>query len=291
MYPPEPAHPSNIQIVDPAPPARAPHLGLGGALYAFRRDPAAPQDQGARRPPRIVRVTAEHLHDRPSLRGVLLDRLAHLFQMDVANEYAGVPLPYLAFHGPQEKPIVYSPTLTHPNYPNSRPGFSYDFSAPPIEIDAGTEVVEPDPLTFVCAKCADPLYLGQSGKQKIWALRCGHVFCGKCLATMAKPSAEEDTPFAPPKARLVSKPVPSRREGLRSQGTVREPPPQLETRKTRTGKGRAKLRTKDFLYICPVPNCYKEHWSMKEEGADETDDDGLEGWKPRENDGAVEMFA
>ncbi|KAK4048676.1 hypothetical protein OIV83_004646 [Microbotryomycetes sp. JL201] len=36
-------------------------------------------------------------------------------------------------------------------------------------------------LEPVCASCLDPLYLAQSGDQRIWALKCGHVVCGKCL--------------------------------------------------------------------------------------------------------------
>lgn len=39
-------------------------------------------------------------------------------------------------------------------------------------------VVELEP---VCASCSTPLLLGQSGLGRLWALRCGHIVCGKCI--------------------------------------------------------------------------------------------------------------
>lgn len=39
-------------------------------------------------------------------------------------------------------------------------------------------VVELEP---VCAACATPLLLAQTGMRRIWALKCGHVVCGACV--------------------------------------------------------------------------------------------------------------
>ncbi|GAA5844113.1 hypothetical protein JCM11251_001823 [Rhodosporidiobolus azoricus] len=33
----------------------------------------------------------------------------------------------------------------------------------------------------VCASCLDPLFLGGEGARKVYALKCGHVVCAKCL--------------------------------------------------------------------------------------------------------------
>lgn len=36
-------------------------------------------------------------------------------------------------------------------------------------------------LVPTCASCFDPLFLECEGERRLWALRCGHVVCGKCI--------------------------------------------------------------------------------------------------------------
>ncbi|BGP35714.1 CDC16 protein [Rhodotorula toruloides] len=40
----------------------------------------------------------------------------------------------------------------------------------------------PEEMQPVCASCLDPLLLGGEGDKKVFALRCGHVVCAKCLS-------------------------------------------------------------------------------------------------------------
>ncbi|GAA5912624.1 hypothetical protein JCM6882_004693 [Rhodosporidiobolus microsporus] len=51
---------------------------------------------------------------------------------------------------------------------------------------ATASAVEPDLVVVeeqvpVCASCLDPLFLGGEGARKVFALKCGHVVCAKCL--------------------------------------------------------------------------------------------------------------
>ncbi|ORY73618.1 hypothetical protein BCR35DRAFT_333627 [Leucosporidium creatinivorum] len=45
---------------------------------------------------------------------------------------------------------------------------------------------EPELLEPVCSSCLEPLLLAQSGSQRPWALRCGHVVCGGCIGSARK---------------------------------------------------------------------------------------------------------
>lgn len=45
----------------------------------------------------------------------------------------------------------------------------------------GKAKAPPEEVQPVCASCLDPLLLGGEGDKKVFALRCGHVVCAKCL--------------------------------------------------------------------------------------------------------------
>ena len=115
-----------------------------------------------------------------------------------------------------EKPIHWKPEYTHPD--KAGPGFTYDFapsegdqsstsgSASPIIVldedeagpshagssSASATAVE---TTLVCARCLDPLVLSaphgasedERKKCRVWALRCGHMLDGKCIAELYAP--------------------------------------------------------------------------------------------------------
>ncbi|GJN94134.1 hypothetical protein Rhopal_007208-T1 [Rhodotorula paludigena] len=91
----------------------------------------------------------------------------------------------------------YAVRMSHPD--RVERGFSRDIVEPP-DPDAAdaAAVVSParkkaktgsskgkdkDPVALepVCASCLDPLVLGGEGAQKVFALRCGHVVCARCL--------------------------------------------------------------------------------------------------------------
>ena len=78
----------------------------------------------------------------------------------------------------------YGVRMSHPR--RIEEGFSRDVIAPLEEGEArpqgrkgkGRKVVEMEP---VCAGCVETLLLAQSGERRPWALKCGHVVCGKCV--------------------------------------------------------------------------------------------------------------
>ncbi|KAH8117782.1 hypothetical protein DFH11DRAFT_1807906, partial [Phellopilus nigrolimitatus] len=94
----------------------------------------------------------------------------------------------------------YKQQFTHSAKPE--PGFSNDFAQQdPIHISD-----EPGPSSFtsneagtilVCARCLDPLVMNVVGPEEVvrnsrlWALRCGHMFDGKCIDALMKPPPRE----------------------------------------------------------------------------------------------------
>ncbi|KAI1797172.1 hypothetical protein LXA43DRAFT_983033 [Ganoderma leucocontextum] len=115
-----------------------------------------------------------------------------------------------------EKPIHWKPEYTHPN--KAGPGFTHDFA--PSEGEQSSAFGSPSPIivldedeagpshagsssssatavetTLVCARCLDPLILGaphgatedERKKCRVWALRCGHMLDGKCIAELYAP--------------------------------------------------------------------------------------------------------
>ncbi|KAI0749323.1 hypothetical protein C8Q80DRAFT_1161383 [Daedaleopsis nitida] len=118
---------------------------------------------------------------------------------------------------PLQKVVHWKPEYTHPDKPGA--GFTSDFS--PGENSSSTSsgpsspgVIELDEdhagpsnagsssssassveTTLVCARCLDPLVLAapnavpdeERKKYRVWALRCGHMLDGKCIAELMSP--------------------------------------------------------------------------------------------------------
>ncbi|KAF7327450.1 Peptidase A1 domain-containing protein [Mycena kentingensis (nom. inval.)] len=105
---------------------------------------------------------------------------------------------------------AYKQEYTHP--PRAEGGFVFDFEpsqivpAPASGKGKGKEVVidvdEADKnrvdALLVCAHCFDPLFLRsnveggeeEEKRRRLWGLRCGHVFDGKCLEKLWQPADE-----------------------------------------------------------------------------------------------------
>ena len=115
-----------------------------------------------------------------------------------------------------EKPVHWRPEYTHPE--RAGPGFAFDFApadaAPSTPVSPGVIVLDEDAAgpssaasasspsvaavetTLVCARCLDPLVLAaptsasaeDRKRSRVWALRCGHMLDGKCVAELMLPS-------------------------------------------------------------------------------------------------------
>lgn len=97
----------------------------------------------------------------------------------------------------------FDPQWTHPLPP--LPGFSQSIVEPPIDLEgvlAGDkDAIAPLPdTTPICAGCKCALLLDGTGDTRIWALPCGHVIDGRCVARLG--GTEEDA------ARVFPCPVP-----------------------------------------------------------------------------------
>lgn len=95
----------------------------------------------------------------------------------------------------------YGVRMSHPR--KVEEGFSRDIVNPPDDDDPvpvvttttkgrGKKKAKEPPVEMepVCASCLDPLLLAQSGEKRPWALKCGHVVCGRCIGD-AKMRCEE----------------------------------------------------------------------------------------------------
>ncbi|KAI0661684.1 hypothetical protein C8Q70DRAFT_671507 [Cubamyces menziesii] len=129
-----------------------------------------------------------------------------------------------------EKVPPWKPEYTHPY--KLGPGFTHDF-APPEETTPGSSPIVLDEdaagpsnagsssssataieTTLVCARCLEPLVLapadGSSSEdmkmRRVWALRCGHMLDGKCVAELMVPPEALAAPVAvePAEEQLVA---------------------------------------------------------------------------------------
>ena len=113
---------------------------------------------------------------------------------------------------PQPKSMApaYQPSFTHPATPQT--GFTHNFGEPELlngssQAPYGTPVIVIDDdgasgssqatATLVCARCLDPMVLpseessaDENKQRRIWALRCGHMLDGKCIAELMRPHVE-----------------------------------------------------------------------------------------------------
>ncbi|KAI0787755.1 hypothetical protein C8Q74DRAFT_1366576 [Fomes fomentarius] len=134
-----------------------------------------------------------------------------------------------------EKVVHWKPEYTHPDKTGA--GFSFDFSpadtafscssgstSPVIVLDedepgpsnaasssASASAVE---TTLVCARCLDPLVLAAPDgaleedrkRCRVWALRCGHMLDGKCVAELiAPPPPPTPAPEVPAEEEYIGK--------------------------------------------------------------------------------------
>ena len=106
----------------------------------------------------------------------------------------------------------FNPRWTHPLPP--QPGFTQSIVEPPIDLEellAGNEdAVAPLPdTTPICAGCKSALVLGGTGDTRIWALPCGHVIDGRCVARLggASPNAGESNDASENKGHAFSCPA------------------------------------------------------------------------------------
>ncbi|KAI0327812.1 hypothetical protein GY45DRAFT_1327114 [Cubamyces sp. BRFM 1775] len=129
-----------------------------------------------------------------------------------------------------EKVALWKPEYTHPY--KLGPGFAHDF-APPEEPTSGSSPIVLDEdaagpsnagsssssataieTTLVCGQCLDPLVLapadGSSSEdlkmRRVWALRCGHMLDGKCIAGLMVPPEAQAAPVSvePSEEQLVA---------------------------------------------------------------------------------------
>lgn len=131
----------------------------------------------------------------------------------------------------------YTKDMTHPGTPP--PGWSFNFgteSAENVDID----VPEKNSATeyLACAMCLDPLYANveeqgsltdeEKKRKRVWALRCGHMFDGKCVEGFMVPSWQKAKPKTPEMDSIV---VPDEED----DGV--------------TGKGKEKEKEKDVVFL------------------------------------------
>ncbi|KAJ3513356.1 hypothetical protein NMY22_g15063 [Coprinellus aureogranulatus] len=168
-----------------------PSLGLGGAMISDNRARLAAE--------RRAGIPRSHIAE------------GYLSQRDPTRISACG-----AVRKPLSEPEHYKPFYTHPHAPE--PGFTNDFapeenpaegsstfpqtskSEPIVILDeddkTSTEKKEEIKMNtlLVCARCNEPLVLnsGLTGpdatNRRIWALRCGHLIDGKCLAEIGQPT-------------------------------------------------------------------------------------------------------
>lgn len=193
-----------------SPSHHVPVMGFGGALISQNRQNAA-DEQAARQ-------RREQEREQQRVSDVNLGRRFTNFYRSAIRHFSRShvdddPLTHiLAENGqdlffpsfvspPRRESPEYNPLFTHPAKPAS--GYTFHFtspsppstsaSTPTIHIDdsavASTSAARSDDAStlLVCARCLDPLVLGDNGPRRLWGLRCGHLIDGKCVEQINKP--------------------------------------------------------------------------------------------------------
>ncbi|RSH81687.1 uncharacterized protein EHS24_007870 [Apiotrichum porosum] len=129
-----------------------------------------------------------------------------------------------------------------------------------IELDGAGQVVpikKRQPY-LACACCPEPLRVlsaARSDKDRVWALRCGHLVDERCLDTLGSGSDDEDDPPL-----LDDEPLSKKRRPARKAKKVQP--------------------VKEYTWECPVTGCARQHVSVFVDGV----------WKPKEGAGAVQIY-
>lgn len=153
------------------------------------------------------------------------------------------PLNYMG-GGPRAPPVQDIQTIlakvTPEKVPRARSGFTRTWDSDAmveeeekqrgIVLDETGDVVKQQIKPYLsCSACPEPLRLGSAARDdndRIFALRCGHLLDGKCMAALAAGPSEDAAP--PPKKR-----------------------------KTRSGN-----KNREHVFRCPVKGCEREHVSV-----------------------------
>ena len=134
-----------------------------------------------------------------------------------------------------EMPVHWKPEYTHPD--KAGPGFAHDFApsdassslasgassptvivldedeAGPSHAGSSSSSATAVETTLVCARCLDPLVMAapagasedERKKCRVWALRCGHMLDGKCIAELYAPPPPPPPPVEEPVVDLSGK--------------------------------------------------------------------------------------
>lgn len=176
-----PSQPSIVEVRH-APPAQRIHEGIPPGPYTRRHR---------------TRTSSQSRNELLERIGLLASR--YVARSRTATTPQTLLRPYATSEGTDVPPLPgkslssaslqrgFNPKWTHPLPP--RPGFSQNIVEPPIDLEgllAGDQdAVAPLPdTTPICAGCRCALVLGGTGDTRIWALPCGHVIDGRCIARL-----------------------------------------------------------------------------------------------------------
>lgn len=171
---------------------------------------------------------------------------------------------------------AYKTEFTHPT---PRQGFTPSFPAAPLSPDRkGKSVNPPASINFQCTNCNDNLYLGAPDvKRRVYALRCGHLLDGQCVAKLSTPPRGifPQTETIP----VLDAEPPTRR----GRGRGSRAPAKAKPRGRKRKRGEEEKLTWDW--VCP--GCQHAHVSLWDASAGE----GQRGaWIPHPEEGAILLY-
>ncbi|TEB18907.1 hypothetical protein FA13DRAFT_1744935 [Coprinellus micaceus] len=207
-----------------------PSLGLGGAMISDNRARLAAERRAGISRSQIAEGFVPNVIRRVYPLAMRFSTIFGATEQDISDDEEAELYEYLRARDRSKKPLAepeyYKPSYTHPN--PLEPGFTSDFApeesegnlAPPqasksepiVILDddeeqvAKSEEVKMSTL-LVCAGCSEPLILNSgltgsdASNRRIWALRCGHLIDGKCLAKIGQPAPVIVDPKGKGKAR------------------------------------------------------------------------------------------
>lgn len=165
----------------------------------------------------------------------------------------------------------FKPEFTHPGKPES--GYLFDFAIAPEPIhiidkpgSSSSSPAESNTI-LVCGKCLDPLAVNVVGsdetmkQSKVWALRCGHMFDGKCIDKIMKPAqiidiSNGDGPSSQQKTAEV------RADGMDVSSSSLQLPSNSLSRENVSptkGKGKGKRKASELDSDANVPPLFATH--------------------------------
>ncbi|KAF9788337.1 hypothetical protein BJ322DRAFT_1048337 [Thelephora terrestris] len=196
----------------------------------------------------------------------------------------------------------YKRIFTHP--PKVAPGFTHDFASSSDVEDLSATGAAPGTsastldTVLVCAKCLDPLVMGNvPDSKRLWGLRCGHMLDGKCVReSMRPPDGQEDGDESTTensgkgKEKAVGEPQDSAPDGsggslfgntlrrLRSGRVVSTTASQSKGKQKQNAEEPKVERVHEWP--CPVSGCGRTHKTNLISGV----------WKPDRSEGAILVY-